>query len=128
MEKDWELLHSDATFNHWSAVRKKEHISLKNKEINQSAAHNKNKKVEIRRLAEKWHPYRQNTISKKSILRAVLPVESETDYIILEFTGDMKNFFIYSGGKNYKAAWKYDIINKQKIKNLWNFIHIYYML
>ena len=31
----------------------------------------------------------------------------------------------YSGGKNYKTAWKYEIIKKQKIKHLWNFIHIY---
>ena len=56
MEKDWILLHFDATFDPWSAAGRKEHISLKNKEINQSAAHGKYKKAEIRRSAEKWHP------------------------------------------------------------------------
>ena len=48
MEEDWILLHFDATFDHSSVAGRKEHIiSLKNKEINQSAAHSKSKKAEI---------------------------------------------------------------------------------
>ena len=56
MEKDWILIHLAATFDHWLLARRKEDIfSLKNKEFKQFAA--QSKKVEIRRSAEKWHPW-----------------------------------------------------------------------
>ena len=37
--------------------------------------------------------YRQNTVSQVFQLKALLPVESEAVYIMLEFTGDHETLF-----------------------------------
>ena len=54
MEEDWILLHFDATVDYWQAAEIYcSDLSLKNKEIKQSATHSKSKKAEILRSAEK---------------------------------------------------------------------------
>ena len=57
MQKDWILLHFEATFDHWSVGRKEDIFFTQKQGIKQSATHIKSKKVEICKSAEKWHPW-----------------------------------------------------------------------